>query len=163
MTTVEVEIVEGIDGEYVEDALRVAYDAFAEKFRIGFRNADDLVRLFRDSVDRASCLSAMVDGRLAGILTFQTAGREFYHLNPVAVFARFSPMRAIRVLFNLLLLADDAGRDEFIVDSLAVRQSSRGMGVGTALMRRAEERARSMGKRKMWLGVISENEGAIRL
>ena len=75
MASVEVRIVEGIDERYVDDALRVAYDAFAKKFRIGFRNADDLIRLFRDSVDRTSCLSATVDGRFAGILTFQTAGR----------------------------------------------------------------------------------------
>lgn len=35
------------------------------------------LRLFRDSVDTTSCLSAVVDGRLAGILTIQTADREF--------------------------------------------------------------------------------------
>ena len=37
------------------------------------------------------------------------------------------------------------------------------MGIGTALMRRAEEKARSAGKRTMSLGVVGENEGAIRL
>ncbi len=147
----------------MDDALRVAYDAFAKKFRIGFRNADDLVRLFRGSVDTTSCISAMVDGRLSGILTFQTAGQEFYRLNPAAVFTRFSPLRAGRVLFNLALLAEGAGPDEFIVDSLAVDRSARGMGIGTALMRKAERQARSMGKRSMSLGVIGENAGAIRL
>ena len=39
MTTAEVKIVEGLDEQYVDDALRVAYEAFAAKFRIGFRNA----------------------------------------------------------------------------------------------------------------------------
>ena len=61
-------IAEGIDDERLEDALRISYDAFAAKFRIGFRNADDLIRLFRDSIDKTSCLSAIVDGRLAGVL-----------------------------------------------------------------------------------------------
>ena len=162
MASVEVRIVEGIDERYVDDALRVAYDAFAKKFRIGFRNADDLIRLFRDSVDRTSCLSATVDGRFAGILTFQTAGREFYHMDTMAVLTRFSPPRAVRVLLNLLLLDEGARPDELIVDSLAVDCSYRGMGIGTALMRNVEERARLMGKSTMSLGVIGGNEGAIR-
>ena len=162
-TTAEIEVVEGIDETHVDAALRVAYDAFAEKFRIGFRNADDLVRLFRDSVDPTSCISATADGQFAGFLAFQTSCQEFYHLNPMAVFTRFSPPRAVRILINLVLLADRVRPDEFIVDSLAVDRSARGMGVGTALMRRAERMARSMGKRTMSLGVIGENDGAIRL
>ena len=68
-------VAEGIDEKYVDDALRVAYYAFAKKFRFGFRSADDLIRLFRDSVDTTSCFSSTVDGKFSGILTFQTVGR----------------------------------------------------------------------------------------
>ncbi len=163
MTTAEVKIVEGLDEQYIDEALRVLYDAFAEKFRIGFRHADDLRRLFRDSVDTTNCFSALVDGQLAALLTFRTTGQEFYHLSMVALFTRFSPLRAVRMLFNLLLLADGTKADEFVVDSLAVDPACRGRSVGTALLRKAEARARSMGKRVMSLGVIGENEGAIRL
>ena len=165
MTTAEVQIVEGVDREYVDDALRITYDAFAKKFRIGFRNADDFVRLFRDSVDPENCLFAIVDGELSGILAFQTAGREFYRLNPMVAFAKFSPFRAGLVIFNLILLAfeDAVGADEFHTDVLAVVPSTQGMGIGTALMLKAEEKAESTGKHTMSLGVIAENEGAIRL
>ena len=47
--------------------------------------------------------------------------------------------------------------------SLAVDPAYRGRGVGTALLRKAEERAAAMDKRTMSLGVIGENTGAIRL
>ncbi|MDE2840705.1 MAG: GNAT family N-acetyltransferase, partial [Chloroflexota bacterium] len=73
------------------------------------------------------------------------------------------PWRAMRMLLNLMLLADEPKPDDFVVDSLAVAESCRGMGVGTALLQQAEERARAMGKRTMSLGVIAENDGAIRL
>jgi len=158
-----VAIVEGIEARYVDDALRVAFDAFAKKFRLGFRDADDLIRLFGDSVDTTSCLSATVDGRFAGILTFKAGSREFYHLSLVALFSRFTPVRALRMLGNLLLLSDGVGPHEFIVESLAVDPEFRGLGVGTALMHAAEARARALGKRTMSLGVITENAGAIRL
>ena len=165
MTTAEVQIVEGVDREYVDDALCITYDAFAKKFRIGFRNADDFVRLFRDSVDPENCLFAIVDGELSGVLAFQMTGHEFYQLNLRTAFAKFSPLRAGLVIFNLILLAfeDAVGADEFHIDLVAVVPSSRGLGVGTALMLKAEEKAESKGKHAMSLGVIAENEGAIRL
>ncbi len=165
MTTTDVQIVEGIDREYADDALRLTFDAFAKKFRIGFRNADDFVRLFRDSVDPKNCLFATVDCELFGVLAFKTTGREFYRLNLKTPFEKFSPFRAGLMLFNLILLdIEDAIReDEFHIDVLAVVPSSRGMGIGTALMQEAEEKAVSEGKRMMSLGVIAENEGAIRL
>ena len=165
MTTAEVQIVEGVAGEYVDDALCITYDAFAKKFRIGFRNADDFVRLFRDSVDPENCLFAIVDGELSGVLAFQMTGHEFYQLNLRTAFENFSPFRAGLVIFNLILLAfeDAVGADEFHIDLVAVGPSSRGMGIGTALMLKAEEKAESTGKHAMSLGVIAENEGAIRL
>ena len=67
-------------------------------------------------------------------------------------------------MFNLLLLAGRGAKsDEFVVDVVAISEASRGLGLGTALMERAEDRAREMGKRKMTLQVIGENAGAIRL
>ena len=165
MTTTEVQIVDGVDREYVDDALRITYDAFDKKFRIGFRGADDFVRLFRDSVDPENCLFAIVDGELSGVLAFQMTGHEFYQLNLRTAFENFSPFRAGLVIFNLILLAfeDAVGADEFHIDLVAVGPSSRGMGIGTALMLKAEEKAESTGKHAMSLGVIAENEGAIRL
>ena len=158
-----VTIVEGVADDYVNQALRLSFDAFAKKFRLGFRDAHDLIRLFGDSVDTTSCLSATVDGRFAGILTIRAGSREFYRLSLVALFSRFTPVRALRMLGNLLLLAEGVGPHKFIVETLAVDPSFRGLGVGTALMHAAEAKARAMGKRTMSLGVITENHGAIRL
>lgn len=161
--TAPIEISEGIADARIEDALRIAYDAFASKFRVGFRSADDLTRLFRDSVNASACLSATADGRLAGILLMHTTEREFFRLRTCPLFARFSPMRALRILCNLLLLHEGAKPGVFTVDALAVHPSFRGRGVGTALLERAEEAARSQGKTTMALGVLGGNRGAIRL
>ncbi len=165
MTTTDVQIVEGSDRVYVDDVLRLTFRSFAKKFRIGFRNADDFVRLFRDSVDPKNCLIATVEGELFGVLAFKTTGHEFYRLNLKTPFEKFSPLRAGLMLFNLILLdiEDAVAADVFHIDVLAVVPSSRGMGIGTALMQKAEEKAESEGKRTMSLGVIAENEGAIRL
>ena len=158
-----VEIEEGIEPQHVEDALRILHEAFARKLRHGFRDADDMVRLFHDSVDRTSCYSAIVDGRCLGVLTWSTRGREFYGFSARGLLTRFSPWRALRILFNCLLLLDSPAADELIVESIAVSPAARGLGLGTLLMERAEARALAMDKRLLSLGVIGENEGAIRL
>lgn len=163
MNIERIEIAEGINQNHLHDALRMSYDAFAKKFRIGFRNADDLIRIFAGSIDTTSCISATLNGQLVGILTFSTTTQEFYHLNTVTLLTRFSPIRVIRIIFNLMLLTENVGTHDFHVDSIAVDPSTRGMGVGTLLMQKAEEVARSKRKSKMALGVISENQGAIKL
>ena len=165
MTAREVEIVDGLAKEHVDDALRVTYEAFAKKFRIGFRNAEDMVQLFKDSVDRGSCITGIVDGRLSGILAVKTKNRTFYNLGIRPLLTTFDPLKTMRVLFNLGLLSleDSVKADEFKVETIAVDPASRGMGIGSALMMKAEEQARSLGMRKMTLDVICENTGAIRL
>ena len=162
-TTVTVR--EGIDPNHVEDALRISYDAFKLKFRIGFRNADEYVRLFRDQVNTEHCLTATVNGELGGILTVNTRGSEFYKFSIVKAFSRFGPIQACRILFNLAVMALESrpDADEFVVETLVVDSRFRGMGIGTKLLQRAETVATNLGKRRMSLGVIDENDGARRL
>ena len=163
MADADAVIADGVDARLLDDALRLLHDALSAKFRLGFRDAGDLVRLFRDSADTASCLSATADGRLLGVLTFQTADRDFYRLRWHAPFTRFSPLRALRMLANLALLDEDAAPGEFIVASVAVDPAARGLGVGTRLMQAAGERAATLGAHTMSLGVLGDNEGAFRL
>ncbi len=159
----DVTITEGLEAELVEDALRILFGAFAKKLHIGFRDADDFVRLFHDGVNSAACLSATADGELLGILGLQSPGGELYDLRPKSLFRRFTPWRAALILANMLVLYSPPRKDALVVDQLAVAPSARGKGVGTLLLEAAETRARAMGMPRMALSVISENEGAIRL
>ena len=165
MTTPEVEIVDGLAREHVDDALSILFEAFARKFRIGFRNDEDFIRVFKSSVDRDSSLTAVLDGGLTGILAFKTRESNFYETRSSTLLTSFWPPKTVRVLFNLciLKLGDSTASDEFKVDSIAVNSASRGLGAGTSLMLKAEEKARSLGKTNMSLHVVGENTGAIRL
>lgn len=159
----EAQIAAGLAAGQVNEALSLVHAAFAQKFRIGFRDARDLVRLFCDAVDATSCFSARVNGQCAGILLFQTVDQEFFRLSLGALFTRFAPLRAVLMLGNLALLADSVRPEEFRVDALAVDRRFQGMGLGTALMRHAEAQARARGCGTMSLDVIGANDGAIRL
>lgn len=161
----EFELHDGVKPEHIEDALRISYDAFQRKFRIGFSNSHHFVRMFKKQIDSGSCITATVNGDLAGILTILTREQEFYKLSFRTTFSEFNPVRATRIILNLVMFASE-GRpapDELSVDSVAVDPNHQGLGIGTALLKQAEVTAQNLGKRRMSLSVIDENTGAKRL
>ena len=164
----EIEITEGITDEHLEDALRISFEAFARKFQLGFRDADDFIRTFYGTVDKSSCLTAFVNGRVAGLLTIKSEETEFFDIELGTLFTSFNPIRATKILLNLGLLSSGSGADEItkgqqlMIDTLAVDHAFRGHGIGTSLLEHAELKARTMSKQALTLSVISNNEGAIR-
>ncbi len=159
----QVKILHSLEEQHVRSAIAIFYEAFAEKFHIGFNNADQVYRLFHDSLNRDNCIVALRSDELLGILTYQTTQAEFFHLLFGALIGRFWPWRALRMALNLALLDESAKPDEFIVSSISVSEQSRGLGVGTRLMNAAEELARESGKNLMSLGVVGQNKDARRL
>lgn len=163
MSAAEIEIRDGLAPEHEEAALRVLHAAFAWKLRIGLDGPEDMIRLFAGQVDRSACWTAIVDGRLAGILTRQSGGEEFYQLSARRMLATFWPLKTIRVLVNLFLLNESPPPDAFYIESIAVDADIRGLGIGGKLMAEAETRARELGLPLLALDVIGDNHGAIRL
>ena len=163
MTAAEVEIREGLDPEHEAGALRILHAAFAYKLRIGLDGPDDMVRLFAGEVDRSACWTAIVDGRIAGILTRQSSGETFYNIGARRLLATFWPLKTLRVLFNFLLLNESSPPSALYVESIAVDADIRGLGIGGKLMAQAESRARELNLPLLALDVIGDNQGAIRL
>ena len=161
--TEEVRIAHTLERRHVNQALSIFYEAFADKFHIGFSNEDQVRRLFHDSINPDNCIVALQGDELLCILTHQTSRGEFFQLRLGALFGRFWPWRALRMLLNLLLLNESAKPDEFIVSTISVSSDARGLGVGTRLMNAAEDLAKESGKNLMSLGVIGKNEAARRL
>ncbi len=159
----QVRILHSLEEKHVRSAIALFYEAFAEKFHIGFSNTDQVYLLFHDSIDRDNCIIALQNDDLLGILTYQTIQVEFFHLRLGALFRRFWPWRALRMALNLVLLDESAKPEEFIVSSISVNEQSRGLGVGTRLMNAAEELARESGKNFLSLGVVGQNKDARRL
>ncbi len=161
-----VQILNHIEEAHLDAALTILYDAFAEKFRHGFRSADDLVRCFRNEIDRRHCFTALIDGELLGIVTYRTGKprpRDFYKMNLKALLTGFNPLRVLLILFNIMLLTESVQPREFLVESIAVDPRARGLGLGTKLMNAAEQEARADEYPIISLSVIGENPGAIRL
>lgn len=80
-----------------------------------------------------------------------------------AFWREIGPWGMARALVGLALLAGKPTPDECHLDYLAVRSKWRRRGIGTALLRQAQEYARSQGKRRISLEVSLGNEDGLRL
>lgn len=153
-------ISEGIDRSFIQEALSMHYEVFAKKFRLGIKNEDEFVRVFEDLVEPAHCLTATVNGSLAGILTYRIEELQFFNYNFQHALEKLPIIRNMLLLLNLVLLESPVGSDELYIDSIVTSAQHRSMGVGSALLREIEKTTRSFGKNKLVLEVIGSNPRA---
>lgn len=108
---------------------------------------------------------ALEQKQVVGVVSCRTADTPRPPLLPLvrAFWREIGPWGMVHALVGLALLGDKPAPDECYIDYLAVRSEWRQRGIGTALLRQAQEYARSRGKRTLTLEVSARNEDALRL
>lgn len=128
--------------ESKEDAIRGMAEFFREKeIRLGFPQA----------------LVCEIDGKVAGVVVAY-AGNEAERLDRPIV-ERLREMKHD----SSITLDKEADEDEFYIDTLSVSPEYGGQGIGSALMKAAEERAKQRGFQKIALAVVTGNDRPYRL
>lgn len=109
-------------------------------------------------IDPAHAVAALApDGQLMGILGFKSPAGAFAdgHLHDLAV--GFGWPGALWRAGALSLLTHEVDNRRFLVDGIAVARGYRGLGVGTAMIRRAGLLAARRGYAEMRLDVVDTN------
>jgi ribosomal protein S18 acetylase RimI-like enzyme len=150
----------------------VLQDAFSEKLRVMFGRKPDKVRELLETVYTGpvkrrydGLLVAERDGRVVGTLVIE----PMYHTEAEN---RAIESRAVRELglpralfasFLLWLMSHEPGPDEAHISDLGVAPDCQGEGIGTLLLRRAEEWAREHGRSRLTLWVAATNGVAVHV
>ncbi|MGC8873130.1 MAG: GNAT family N-acetyltransferase [Chloroflexia bacterium] len=151
----------------------ILVQAFGEKFHMAFGGRIDRAETI---VSRTLALES--EGRvLRGLFVAEENGQvvgtialrrredpeaPFWPATAV-LFEELGLLGGLRALFYLSLLDQPCRSSEAYVSDVAVAPGARGRGIGTCMLQKAEEIARSWGKRALVLDVSARNEGAIRL
>ncbi len=146
-------------------------DAFPLKFaHVMGDSALPILREWFEHVPRifANTYLARVDGVCAGYIQLTDAGGPGMTEGLCALWSAAQrhlglPHTAICMLRLARGELDRPKPGELCIKMLGVRADFRGRGVGAALLDFAEDQAHSRGLRRLRLGVVSENTGAIRL
>jgi ribosomal protein S18 acetylase RimI-like enzyme len=161
-------ITRGLTADQVPAAVAILLDAFGEKIAYELRPTSDeqAVRITTAGIapERAWCAVGS-DGSLLGVAGVAEPGRPFFHIPFVLLVREFGLPGALwRWAYSLMeVLAHPRRRGTRRVEVLAVREDSRGVGVGTALLEAIAVDAREDGAARLLLEVVDTNGRAKEL
>lgn len=152
--------------EDAREAARLLYDALHDIAHqlTGQESEEDAITVleqyFQQEEGRLSYRQALiseVEGNLAGLIVTY-GGDEAKELDRPII-------ERLRNLKNdpSITLDKEADEDEFYIDTLSVSPSYNGQGIGSALIRAAEQRAKERGYDKIALAVVTDNKRAYSL
>ncbi|MBN2733700.1 MAG: GNAT family N-acetyltransferase [Methanomicrobiaceae archaeon] len=99
------------------------------------------------------------DGKIAGVMLLkypgQKKGGDDFRLMPV--FRRYGIIKALKFLAGVLLLENKAKSGECYIEYIAIGESYRGLGLGSAFLAYAEDFAINKGFSQLTLCVVSSN------
>lgn len=165
----QVEMMLCTEGLY-QQAVAVLNDGFLPKFR-RMHPDEQIRRSFVDdfgliALGESSSDYIATDGqRVLGVLLLKEAGgpKHLPNRSTGELVRRYGISGVIKAMILGLLVAHTPDQDELYIDSIAVSDDARGMGVGTTMLDFAQELAVKHGCRRLTLQVMIENPRAQRL
>jgi len=155
----EVEITFGIPADQRAAAVKILYEAFPNKFRKIFGPQKDVVTLIAESLREDRTVGAFHKNEIVGVGGLKFEGKEFIDI-------KFWPLlkalkcRIVQFLFWGWIFEHTVGKNEFLIDALAVTSKMRSRGIGKLLMDFIIDFARSEEYEQITLLVIDTNKRA---
>ncbi|MFB7843887.1 GNAT family N-acetyltransferase [Microbacterium sp. NPDC056052] len=146
-----------------DERTRVAslyWEAFSRKLRPGFADEPTGVAVVRAGLRTDHVLTARRGDQILGVCGFYDAGTGAADLTWTRLRRSLSVPAALRASLVLSLLSRPARPGSLVLDGLCVDSAARGLGIGTALLSAASERARQDGARTVRLSVVDGNPRA---
>lgn len=149
-----------------EDAFEIYHDAFHKKenLKITFNSKKQAIKLYKRGINFKSGLYAIKNGKLLGLLGFRSKKNKLidYKLKTLRKeFGFFGGLiRRIRCFFSHY---ENLSEDEIKIEAIAVNKQFRGKGIGSTLLRRAINFAKTRKYKRIILNVVNTNPKAKKL
>lgn len=149
----------GLEDQLVTEIASLYDEAFKGKFKWAIGSQLKRIRLWSRIIDPQQVIGIFLDEQLAGILLHSTPDHSGWKNGGIIrrIWAVLSPKEAIKILFLFGLLEKSAPKNQLYIEAIAVSDDARGMGIGTQLLKVAEDVARDLGLNGLQLRVIQEN------
>lgn len=158
-----VSVEQGLPPELVEAAARLVYAAFREKLMPILGNDASAIAPIESSLNPRSCLCAVENGELLGVLALRTASAGFLNPSLNDLQARYGFWAGAIKAMQLSLLEHSPEPKELYIEAIAVADRARGKGIGTQLVEEAIAFASQQGLERVTLQVVDTNPRALKL
>jgi ribosomal protein S18 acetylase RimI-like enzyme len=156
------ELVRGLEGPHLPQAVSLLYEAFEQKVihELRPRSREQAERVVSESLAPQRALVAVArDGSVLGVAGIARKGAPFMVLRFGLLVREFGLAGAVwRKAYSLLdVLASPYSKDISRIEVLAVREDARGAGIGRALLEAAVASEEAAGARAVTLEVVDTN------
>jgi GNAT superfamily N-acetyltransferase len=158
-------IVNTLPKELKNDALEIYYEAFnkKEQYKILSYSKKQAIKLYKKGINFKSGLYAIKKNKVIGVLGFKSSKRQLikYKLNILTKeFGFFGGLfRKIRYLFTQI---ENISKKDIKIEAIAVDKKYRNKKIGTKLIKKAIEFAKSKKYKRIILNVVNTNPNAKR-
>jgi ribosomal protein S18 acetylase RimI-like enzyme len=159
----DVFITSQVDEAQYRQAIEIFYDSFEEKIRPLLRPREKALAVHYEAINRQMAYYALKDGRTVGLAGLQYEGMEFVTYRMDILRSQYSFFRSIYLYLLLNMFRTRIEEGVMRIDSIAVLPSSRGLGIGTRLIKKVIETAKKRGLTEVVLEVVDTNPEAKRL
>jgi ribosomal protein S18 acetylase RimI-like enzyme len=146
--------------EFRDQAAKLYFLALKDKLEPLLGLDDRVIKAISTNIATNSCIIAVCDRQLAGILGIQTDKGGFLNPSLRTLVKLYGVFGGIFRMVGLALLHHPTSSDELYIDGVAVTERLRGNGIGTRLFYLVERFALKREIRKISLEIVDTNKRA---
>jgi len=156
------EIFMGVPDDQRYNLVEILLEGLGSKYIPLFGSEIKCLNLFSQNIRSDRVITAINAGTVVGVACLHYDGSECFNSPFRALWDELS-LGVIRFLFLSWIMSESVESDTMYLDSLAVRSSQRGQGLGTKIINKVFSLAQEKGLTKVKLHVIDRNHNAKRL
>jgi len=160
MQNLSIEIADNINENQRIRAIEILYYAFEQKIRALIKSREKALAIYDMALRNRHVFYAFLDGNVAGLIGLQYGNENFLEFKYRDLRKYFNPLQSYFIYIIYKLTSPKIKNDVLRIDSIAVDKSFRSLGIGTQLINKVFEFARTKGFKEVVLEVINTNPRA---
>ncbi len=159
----EINIKTEVNEKQLVEAVEIFYEAFERKIKPLIKSKEAACGIYKKSINPDRVIYAFSDDEVVGIAGLHYDGKNFMNGRYSYYRQYFSPFKSFFIYNINKWMSPKIKKDELRIDTLAVKNTRRSLGIGSMLMQEVFSLAKSKGFNEVILEVVNTNPEAKRL
>ena len=152
-----------VNGKQLSEAVEIFYEAFERKIKPLIKSKETACEIYKKSINSDRVIYALLDDKVVGIAGLHYNNKNFMNNKYHYFREHFNPVKSFLIYTIYKWFSPQIKENELRIDTLAVKSTYRGMGIGSRLMKEVFSIAKNKGFDEVILEVVNTNPEAKRL
>ena len=161
--TEKIKITNEINETQLNQAIEIYYFAFKQKIRPLIKSKEKAIAVYKKGLNYDRIFYAVIENNVVGLVGLYYEKKNFIDIEYSNLRKHFNPFRSFFIYSIYRLISSKIKEDVLRIDSLAVKESVRGLGIGSQLIDKVFQFAKSKGFNEVILEVVDTNPKAKKL